>query len=271
MRCTATSIMHSSPETSSFQWANEQSAYLAIELLADELVAAPAALGALAQCGRLQREACAAAWHDSRRGVAASLRAKLLQEPWGATCCREGARKLSLSGHPISLEMADLLRYAAATRVRELRLRNACVGIRGIRFIAAAAAQGLLDELEDLVVSHNFINDACLELLAEHLRSGGGGGFRRLRTLNLSNNYFGDRGLQALCGALTWRGRPCALLELRCLRIAANDIGAEQVATLASALLDGALPSLTKLVVPHGHERNAALLSACRQRRLTLV
>lgn len=250
-------------------WSNEQSAYLAVELLADQLLSTPGALGALAQCNHLLREACDSALHDCRCRVAASLRAKLLQEPWGATCCREGASRLSLSGHPISLEMSDLLRYAAATRVRELRLRNSCVGIRGVRLIAAAAAQGLLDELEDLVVSHNFINDACLEVLAEQLR--GGGCFRRLRTLNLSNNYFGDRGLATLCGALTWRDRPCALLELRCLRIAANDIGAEQITTLASALLDGALPSLTKLVVPKGHERHAALLSACRQRRVTLV
>ena len=232
-------------------WTNEQSAYLAIELLADELVSEPGALGALARCSRLLREACGGALHACRRRVAVSLRAKLLQEPWGATCCRAGARKLSLSGHPISLEMADLLRYASVTSVRELRLRNTCVGIRGIRFIAAAAMQGLIDELEDLIVSHNFINDACLELLAEQL--GRGGCFRRLRTLNLSNNYFGDRGLQALCGALTWRDRPCALVELRCLRIAANDFGTEQITTLASTLLAGALPSLTKLVVPQGH------------------
>lgn len=151
--------------------------------------------------------------------------------------------------------------------MRELKLRNICLGSRGMRVIATAAARGELDELEALTLCHNFIDDACVEHLTEnalHL-----GGFPRLRLLNVSNNYIGDRGIQALTKAALCGG---VLSELACLRIAANgDIGPETIGALAAALLDGALASLKELVVPVGHERHFLLSSACRSRKVKLV
>ena len=262
---------------------DQQLAYTLVELLASTLFATDrphcnaSTFCALACCSRSLREVTSHPLLEARRHVANEMRARIGRSAWGKSCCcRKGATRLSLNGDPVTVELPGLLRYVSASGVLDLKLRNICLGIHGMRTVASAAACGALDGLRVLVLSHNFINDACVEELTETaLRrrapscTSSSIGFPHLRTLNLSSNLIGDRGLRALCEAAL-PGR--ALAALSCLRIAANpDISAERIHMLAGALSDGAFHSLAELVVPQPHERNGALSGACRARSVKLV
>ena len=227
-------------------------------------------LGALACCSHATEEAVADELQDGKKRLTQLLRDKLSQSSWGPTCCREGAARLSLDGQVAATDLSSLIRYCAASGAKELKLRNCYVGRKGIQHLANAAGRGLLDNLHTLNLSHDFINDDGIELLAERGLASRGC-LARLRTLNLSNNAFTGRGLKALCAALCATG---ALPGLTCLRIAGTEEAFDDAAVrvLAAALAEhGALSSLQQLVVPRGQERHPSLLNACRTRRIRLV
>jgi hypothetical protein len=237
-------------------------------------------LCALSGCSSEARLACQDAVADAKVTTARLLRERLCTQcSWGAACCREGATRLSLDGQVAATELTTLLRYASVSGVREIRLRHCYVGKKGMLALATAAGRGVLDGLHTLNVSHDFVDDDGVEILADHgLRSGG---LARLRILNLSNNAFSDRGLRALFTALTplsagahVGGKPTAALGmLTCLRVAgaADSFSDGAMRALSVALVDGALPSLRQLVVPRGQEKHVPLRTACRARGVTLI
>lgn len=244
---------------------DEHALFTAVDLLSSQL--ATSAVGALRCCSHPLVEATERRMHEVRQQTECELRAQLAKTSWGPCACRKGA--LRLSGQPITSDLPTLLRLAALSRVSELRLRNICLGGQAMGMIAAAAGRHELDTLRIMDVSHNFIDDRCVEHLAERALQPHRRTLPNLRTLNLSSNCFGDRGMAALCDV--WRDG-AALAELACLRIAANpDIGCEKIRALAACITSGALRSLAELVVPKGHERNAALASACIARRIKLL
>ena len=241
---------------------------------------------------------------DARRVAVSSLRAKIVgQSSWGCSVCREGATRLSLDGQVAATELTTLLRYACASGATEIKLRNCYVGRSGLAALAGAASRGVLDQLLVLNLSHDFIDDDGLEILAGAVS----GGLRSLRVLNLSNNYITDKGLKQLCATVAqapphgsqrqqgtdsgrtgsdgppvaaatthrdaWTcARPPPLAALTCLRIAgvADAFGDSAIRVLAATLTDGALPSLQHLVVPRGQEKNVPLRTACRVRHIRL-
>ena len=236
-------------------------AHLLAGLLSFELPSA--ALGALACCSRALHEALPDRLCDVRQSteleLCETLRARGLKVPRGSI--------FSFHEDPAAAsELRALLRLAAVRGIRELKLRSVCCGGQGMGAIVRAAQRGLLDKLEHLSLVKNFVDDRAVEQLAEHgLQQGG---LRRLRVLNLSQNCIGERGLLALCAAAT----AGALQDLVCLRLAGNTGVCERIhRTLVAALEDGAFPSLRELVVPQGCERHAALVVACRRRRIKLV
>lgn len=180
-----------------------ENAFAVFTLVADRLAADGDVVGlcALAACSHEAHLACEDVLGESRRETVLALRLRLVKySSWAASVCREGATRLSLDGQVAATELSTLLRYARLSGATEIKLRNCYIGRQGMLALALAADKGILDRLLVLNVSHDFINDDSLETFAE--RGVRPGTFPQLRTLNLSNNNFGDRGLRAFCAAL---------------------------------------------------------------------
>ena len=175
-----------------------ENAFAVFTLVADRLAADGDVVGlcALAACSHEAHLACEDVLGESRRETVLALRLRLVKySSWAASVCREGATRLSLDGQVAATELSTLLRYARLSGATEIKLRNCYIGRQGMLALALAADKGILDRLLVLNVSHDFINDDSLETFAE--RGVRPGTFPQLRTLNLSNNNFGDRGLRA--------------------------------------------------------------------------
>jgi len=251
-----------------FEALDENAVFTLVSLLSAHLTPPP--LGALACCSAAMRDGSSLAREEARCCADHALRAELASYRWGKKviqCIKGGVLRLSVNGEAVTgLDLAPLVRFAAVAGARELKLRHNYLGRQGLRVISLSASRGGLDSLHVLVLSHNFIGDDGIEQLADSMQLGG---FAQLRELNLSSNCFGDRGLKALCDSFA---SPSVLGHLVCLRLAGNqNIDTGGVQTLAAVLAHaGALPSLKHLVIPSGFERNALLLGACREHRITL-
>ena len=88
----------------------------------------------------------------------------------------------------------------------------------------------------------------------------------QLRQLKLDGNQIGDKGLEALSGALATGAMP----QLRELRLNNNKIGDAGVEALAKAAATGALPRLKEIWVDNKHMQHPQLVAACQPRGIAI-
>lgn len=133
------------------------------------------------------------------------------------------------------------LRTGALAEVTSLRLGNLSgrpMGDEGVGVLAGALDKGALPHVAELRLQQNEVTDAGLLMLANAI---GAGALARLHTLDLSQNAIGDFGFAALAERSAERSGT-ALKALVVLDCAHNDIGAEGVSALLSAVGRGGLP-----------------------------
>ena len=156
-------------------------------------------------------------------------------------------------------QLAERLRTGALSAVTILQfdyvyLGGMHVGDAGASALAAALGRGALPRLMHLTLYNAAIGDAGLAALAPALRR-----LPALETLDLGRNLFGDDGLATLVAPA-----PTGVLtKLRVLNLCYTQVLDAGCVALTSALDNGALPSLEKVVV-YGQESGARGLAAKR-------
>jgi len=128
---------------------------------------------------------------------------------------------------------------------REIRLVDVNLTDLDLVFMAPLLRfRGVLQQVQQLELTHNSIGDMGLAALAEAFEGSGGSMAiqgAQLKQLSLFNNNVGDPGTEALVSALG------ALPMLESLNLGSNELGDHSVAHLARAAHNGLLPNLQQL------------------------
>lgn len=155
-----------------------------------------------------------------------------------------------LGDEGLALLAAAMGRPSSVVALEELDLHSCHVGRRGVAALLRGLSSGALPSLSSLQLNANPLGYAGVKSIADAIRDGTAAG---ITSLFLSRCDVGDEGVDALGAALVSRlapseaGAPRRAGTLRKLHLSGDGIGDHGMATLATAVAEGAFSSCVEL------------------------